>query len=143
MFGRLGLTGKTVPPNGLLMRFQRIVRPTDPSFSVAPMTATDCGLKIASSGRLPTPSTSRARSGPVGDVTPLLVVSTIVRSIGNVMSNRRRGVWRRRDRLAPGFVPDQSQQVNSTIPRTNRAGRPSGTVDCPKTRGSNGLHGPR
>ena len=26
-----GLTGKTVPPNGLLIRFQRIVRPTLPS----------------------------------------------------------------------------------------------------------------
>ena len=25
--GRLGLTGKTVPPKGLLIRFQRIVRP--------------------------------------------------------------------------------------------------------------------
>ena len=28
--GRFGLTGKTVPPNGLLSRFQRIVRPTLP-----------------------------------------------------------------------------------------------------------------
>ena len=38
--GRFGLTGKTVPPNGLLIRFHRIVRPTLPAFSVAPITAT-------------------------------------------------------------------------------------------------------
>ena len=49
---RFGLTGKTVPPNGLLIRFQRIVRPTLPGFSVAPMTATLRGAKIASSGRV-------------------------------------------------------------------------------------------
>ena len=48
-FGRFGLTGKTVPPNGLLIRFQRTVRPTLPYFSVAPMTATVLGAKIASS----------------------------------------------------------------------------------------------
>jgi hypothetical protein len=38
-----------VPPNGLLIRFQRIVRPTLSSFSDAPMTATVFGAKIASS----------------------------------------------------------------------------------------------
>jgi hypothetical protein len=43
--GRLRLTGKTVPPKGLLMRFHRIVRPTLPTFSVAPITATFCGAK--------------------------------------------------------------------------------------------------
>ena len=42
---RLGLIGKTVPPKGLLIRFQRIVRPTLPAVSVAPMTATVFGAK--------------------------------------------------------------------------------------------------
>src|SRR5512147_1148980 len=45
--GRLGLIGKTVPPKGLLIRFHRIVRPTLPTFSVAPTTATFFGAKIA------------------------------------------------------------------------------------------------
>ncbi len=49
--GRFGLTGKTVPPNGEEMRFQRTVRPTEPVCSVAPMTATFFGLKMASRGR--------------------------------------------------------------------------------------------
>jgi hypothetical protein len=44
------LTGKTVPPKGLLMRFQRIVRPTLPVASVAPTTATVFGAKNTSSG---------------------------------------------------------------------------------------------
>ena len=48
--GRLGLTGKTVPPKGLLIRFHRMVRPTLPWVSVAPMTATVLGAKMASSG---------------------------------------------------------------------------------------------
>jgi len=48
---RCGLIGNTAPPNGLLTRFQRIVRPTLPAFSVAPMTATLRGAKIASRGR--------------------------------------------------------------------------------------------
>ena len=47
---RLGLTGKTVPPKGLLIRFHSTVRPTLPSFSVAPITATFLGAKIASRG---------------------------------------------------------------------------------------------
>src|SRR5208283_5190334 len=40
----------TVPPNGLLIRFQRTARPTLPCLSVAPITATVRGAKIASSG---------------------------------------------------------------------------------------------
>ncbi len=48
--GRFGLIGNTVPPNGLLIRFQRIVRPTLSARSVAPMTAMLRGAKIASSG---------------------------------------------------------------------------------------------
>ena len=47
-FGRLALTGKTVPPNGLLTRFHMMVRPTLPGRSVAPITATVSGLKIES-----------------------------------------------------------------------------------------------
>ena len=45
---RLGLTGKTVPPNGLFIRFDTIVRPMLPAFSVAPMTAMVWGVKNAS-----------------------------------------------------------------------------------------------
>src|SRR5208283_2986628 len=37
--GRFGFTGKTAPPKGELIRFQSVVRPTLPTFSVAPMTA--------------------------------------------------------------------------------------------------------
>src|SRR5215218_6301429 len=48
--GRVGFTGYTVPPNGFDSRFHRIVRPTLPAFSVAPITAIDEGWKIASSG---------------------------------------------------------------------------------------------
>ena len=48
--GRFRLIGKTVPPNGLLIRFQRTMRPTLPGLSVAPITATVRGAKIASSG---------------------------------------------------------------------------------------------
>ncbi len=40
-----------MPPKGLLIRFQRMVRPTLPVFSVAPMTATVRGEKKKSSGR--------------------------------------------------------------------------------------------
>ena len=47
-FGRRELTGKTVPPNGLLTRFHMIVRPTLPGLSVAPITATVSGRKMAS-----------------------------------------------------------------------------------------------
>ena len=50
--GRLGLTGKTVPPKGLLIRFHSTVRPTLPGFSVAPMTATVFGAKNTSNGWL-------------------------------------------------------------------------------------------
>ena len=48
--GRLRFTGKTVPPKGVLMRFHRIVRPTLPGVSVAPITATFSGEKNTSSG---------------------------------------------------------------------------------------------
>ena len=50
-FARLGFTGNTVPPKGLLTRFQSRVRPTLPRASVAPITAILRGSKIASSGR--------------------------------------------------------------------------------------------
>jgi hypothetical protein len=43
--GRLGFTGKTVPPKGELTKFHRMVRPTLPGVSVAPMTATVLGRK--------------------------------------------------------------------------------------------------
>ena len=49
-FARFGLTGNTVPPNGLPIRFQSTVRPTLPAFSLAPTTATDRGANSASSG---------------------------------------------------------------------------------------------
>src|SRR6266511_5915813 len=42
---RLALTGKTVPPNGLLTRFHSTVRPTLPGASDAPITATAFGPK--------------------------------------------------------------------------------------------------
>ena len=48
--GRLGFTGYTVPPNGLPIRFHRIDRPTLPAFSLAPITATALGAKMAPSG---------------------------------------------------------------------------------------------
>jgi hypothetical protein len=51
MLERLGLTGKTVPPNGLLSKFHTMVRPTLPAFSVAPMTATLLGDMMAPSWR--------------------------------------------------------------------------------------------
>ena len=60
--GRLELTGKTVPPNGLLTRFHMIVRPTLPGRSVAPITATVSGRKIASSDCRSYPRTSCAGS---------------------------------------------------------------------------------
>src|SRR5213595_3962786 len=44
--------GNTVPPNGLDMRFHKIVRPTLPGVSVAPMTATFCGEKNTFRGEL-------------------------------------------------------------------------------------------
>ena len=47
---RRELTGKTVPPNGLLTRFHMMVRPTLPGRSVAPTSATASGLKMASRG---------------------------------------------------------------------------------------------
>jgi hypothetical protein len=62
MLGRFGLIGRTVPPNGLLMRFQRMVRPTLPAFSVAPTTATVPGEKNGSRGLPPARRTSLARS---------------------------------------------------------------------------------
>ena len=47
---RLGFTGNTAPPNGVLIRFHNVVRPTLPGFSVAPMTAMFFGVKKGSSG---------------------------------------------------------------------------------------------
>jgi hypothetical protein len=40
---RLALTGKTVPPKGLLSRFHNTERPTLPARSEAPITATLLG----------------------------------------------------------------------------------------------------
>src|SRR5208337_2346038 len=60
---RFGLTGKTGPPNGLFIRFQTIVRPMLPAFSVAPVTAMFWGVKNASRPLLPlVPSNLEARS---------------------------------------------------------------------------------
>ena len=39
-FDRFVLTGETVTPKGLPIRFRRTVRPTEPAVSVAPITAT-------------------------------------------------------------------------------------------------------
>ena len=64
--GRFGLTGKTVPPNGLLIRFHSSVRPTLLGVSVAPITATFRGAKITSSGWRSCRSTSWARSVVAG-----------------------------------------------------------------------------
>src|SRR4028118_853040 len=64
-FVLFGLTGKTVPPNGLLMRLLSTVRPTLPALSVALTTATVSGRKIASIGCRSYFNTSWAGS-PVG-----------------------------------------------------------------------------
>src|SRR5436190_647203 len=50
---RFGLMGNTVPPNGVLIRFHNVVRPTLPGFSVAPITAMFRGVKKTSSGCTP------------------------------------------------------------------------------------------
>jgi len=47
---RLELTAWTTPPKGLLMRFQKRVRPTLAGRSDAPITATERGTKNTSSG---------------------------------------------------------------------------------------------
>ena len=49
-----------MPPKGLVTRFQRMVRPTVPAFSVAPMTATVLGEKKTSSGWVPSLMALRA-----------------------------------------------------------------------------------
>src|SRR5450631_325745 len=49
---RLGLTGTTRPPNEAPVRFCSSVLPTLPGVSVAPMSATERGLKNGSSGCL-------------------------------------------------------------------------------------------
>ena len=46
---RRGFTGNTLPANGPLIKFQKIDRPTLPVVSVAPITATVRGSKMASS----------------------------------------------------------------------------------------------
>src|SRR5215207_6919330 len=61
-FGLREFTGKTVPPNGLLTRFHMIVRPTLPSRSLAPITATASGRKMASNCCRSYPRTSWAGS---------------------------------------------------------------------------------
>jgi hypothetical protein len=50
ILARFGFTGNTAPPNGVLIKFQRVVRPTLPGFSVAPITAILLGVKKESSG---------------------------------------------------------------------------------------------
>src|SRR3954468_12913972 len=60
----LALTGKTVPPNGLVIRFQRTVRPTLPSRSVAPTTATLRGEKKPCSGCRMSPRKRFADASP-------------------------------------------------------------------------------
>jgi hypothetical protein len=66
----LEFTGKTVPPNGLLSRFQRTERPTLPGRSDAPITATLLGRNNGSSGWLSERYTSEEGSAfimlPVG-----------------------------------------------------------------------------
>src|SRR5215211_5086199 len=84
MPGTLGLcefTGKTVPPNGLLTRFHMIVRPTLPGRSVAPITATVSGRKIASNCCRSYPRTSWAGSALLDRfmVAPFQLVSTSAR----------------------------------------------------------------
>ena len=61
-FWRRSFTGNTVPPNGFDTRFHMIVRPTLPGRSLAPMTATISGRKMASSGSRSYPRTSCAGS---------------------------------------------------------------------------------
>ena len=50
--GRFEFTGNTVPPNGLLNRFQSTERPTLPGRSEAPITATLRGANKGSRGWL-------------------------------------------------------------------------------------------
>ena len=61
---RLELTGYTVPPKGLLIRFHRMLRPTLPAFSVAPITATDFGAKNTFNALVSTPD-GRSHKLPV------------------------------------------------------------------------------
>ncbi len=62
---RVGFTGYTAPPKGVLIKFQSTVRPTLPGFSVAPITATLFGAKMASKGcRRTLRKTSWDGSGP-------------------------------------------------------------------------------
>src|SRR5579864_3159405 len=60
--GRLGLMGKMVAPEGCASRLRRMVRPTLAGFSVAPISATERGLKMGSRGRC-------GRIGPVDSLT--------------------------------------------------------------------------
>src|ERR1700728_831500 len=50
MLSPLGLTGQTGPPKGPPSRFCMTVQPTLPARSVAPMRATDLGVKMDASG---------------------------------------------------------------------------------------------
>jgi hypothetical protein len=63
------------------MRFQRTVRPTLPSFSVAPMTATEWGRKSGSRGWRVACRTSEARSGKEGRVLELSTETVIAGSL--------------------------------------------------------------
>src|SRR5688500_5922652 len=74
---RFSFTGNTVPPNDVLIRFHRIVRPTLPSRSVAPTTATLCGAKIAArAGRRPGTVTEPS----VADVVVVVMFDVILSS---------------------------------------------------------------
>src|SRR4028118_557945 len=91
-FGRRELTGNTVPPNGLETRFHMIVRPTLPGRSVAPITATVSGRKIASSDPPSYPRTSCAGS-PLLDrfiVAPLSLLGSRFRVVDLVAYGRPR-----------------------------------------------------
>ena len=86
---RFGLTGKTVPPNGLLIRFRTSVRPMLPVLSVAPMTAMFWGAKNASRPPPPlVPSKLEARSS-VDRPLAVLMGPSPYRSFANMMESLR------------------------------------------------------
>ncbi len=85
---RFGFTGYTVPPNGELMRFHNVVRPTVCGVSVAPITATDCGLKKTSSGYRSRPNKECA--GSTGDLIEGLPIASMVALRGSGTHGRAR-----------------------------------------------------
>lgn len=80
--GRFGFTGTTVPPNGWVRTFHISVRPTVPGLSVAPITATRRGEKIASSpgrssGRMSLAGSSRIAGAAAGFASDVFLVRAI------------------------------------------------------------------